>query len=93
MPKAARHALIWSPEQGIYILREQDNRNHPLLQGEDVFWPVWLAAHSSFSFQGKHGRLNLLKEARTRGEEGYWYAYRRQGKRMIKKYVGRSADP
>jgi LuxR family maltose regulon positive regulatory protein len=29
---------------------------------------------------------------RCRRREAYWYAYRRQGKRMLKKYTGRSAD-
>ena len=55
-------------------------------------WLAWLAKRSSFSFQGKHGHLNLLREARARGSEGYWYAYRRQGKRRIKQYAGRTPD-
>jgi len=76
----------------MYDLYEQGDRDHPLLQGGDELWFAWLATHTSFSFQGKHGQLNLLKEARPRGEEGYWYAYRRQGKRMGKKYAGRSKD-
>ena len=76
----------------MYDLYEQDDRDHPLLQGGDELWFAWLAIHTSFSFQGQHGQLNLLKEARPRGEEGYWYAYRRQGKRMAKKYAGRSKD-
>src|SRR5947209_1680776 len=92
MPKAAVHTLTWSSERGMYDLYEQDDRDHPLLQGGDELWFAWLATHTSFSFQGKHGQLNLLKEARPRGEEGYWYAYRRQGKRMAKKYAGRSKD-
>jgi LuxR family transcriptional regulator, maltose regulon positive regulatory protein len=91
MPKAAIHTLVWSSERGMYDLYEQANRNHPLLQGGDELWFEWLANHTSFSFQGRYGQLNLLKEARPRGE-GYWYAYRRQGKRVVKKYAGRSTD-
>jgi ATP/maltotriose-dependent transcriptional regulator MalT len=91
MPKAAMHTLVWSSERGMYDLYEQANRDHPLLPGGDELWFEWLANHTSFSFQGRYGQLNLLKEARPRGE-GYWYAYRRQGKHVVKKYVGRSTD-
>src|SRR5581483_12472829 len=92
MPKSAAYTLIWDPEQDRYMLYEQQRRTGSLLQGEGDAWFAWLAEHVSFSFQGKAGQLNLLKEARERGGEGYWYAYHRQGKRMHKKYVGRSAD-
>ncbi|MBE3561378.1 MAG: hypothetical protein IMW89_19480 [Ktedonobacteraceae bacterium] len=34
----------------------------------------------------------MLKETRQRGREGYWYAYRRQGKRTFKQYAGRTSD-
>jgi LuxR family transcriptional regulator, maltose regulon positive regulatory protein len=91
MPKAAMYTLVWSSERGMYDLYEQANRDHPLLQGGDALWFEWLANHTSFSFQGRYDQLNLLKEARPRGE-GYWYAYRRQGKHVVKKYVGRSTD-
>jgi LuxR family maltose regulon positive regulatory protein len=84
--------LIWSWEQGIYALYEQGNPDIPLLQGDDEPWFVWLASHTSFSFQGKYGRINLQKERRPRGGEGYWYAFRRRGKHTVKKYAGRSQD-
>src|SRR5690242_11661529 len=89
MPKPAMPTLIWSTEQNSYRLFLQ---NKALLQGESAAWFAWLATHTSFSFQGQHGSLHLQKEMRPRGKEGYWYAYRRQGKRMVKHYVGRSAD-
>jgi LuxR family transcriptional regulator, maltose regulon positive regulatory protein len=93
MPKPVASTLIWSWEQGIYTLYEQGNLDVPLLlQGDDEPWFMWLTSHTSFSFQGKYGRLNLQKEKRSRGGEGYWYAYRRQGKHTVKKYVGRTPD-
>ncbi len=92
MPKAAQHLLRWSAEQQIYILSEQEQADQALLQGEGTWWLEWLATHTSFSFRGKHGHLNLQKEVRPRGGEGYWYAYRRQGKHTVKKYVGRTTD-
>ena len=89
MPKRAMPTLSWSAEQTSYGLFVQ---NDALLQAESPAWFAWLATHTSFSFQGQHGSLHLQKETRPRGKEGYWYAYRRQGKRMVKHYVGRSAD-
>jgi LuxR family transcriptional regulator, maltose regulon positive regulatory protein len=88
MPREARYALIWSVERGVYELYERGNGKEPVLRGEDGEWYVWLAAHSSFAFQGQDGRLNLLKEARKSGGQGYWYAYRSQGGRTVKRYVG-----
>src|SRR5215831_17141005 len=89
MPKRATPTLIWSAEQTSYGLFVQ---KEALLQAESPAWFAWLATHTSFSFQGQHGSLHLQKETRPRGKEGYWYAYRRQGKHMVKHYVGRSAD-
>jgi len=92
MPKAAPYMLIWSAQQDTYKLHEQHKKDHTLLRGDEQAWFHWLASHTSFSFQGQHGRLNFQKETRPHGGEGYWYAYRRQGKRVVKKYVGRSAE-
>lgn len=92
MPKPAKYTLIWSIEQDIYTLYAQESRDTPVLQGDDEAWFAWLSTHTSFSFQGRHGHLNLLKEVRLRSGEGYWYAYRRQGKRTVKQYAGRTTD-
>src|SRR5215469_3854805 len=92
MPKAAQHMLRWSTDHQTYVLSEQEKGYQALLQGEEAWWFEWLATHASFSFQGKHGHLNVHKEVRSRGEEGYWYAYQRQGKRLAKHYVGRTPD-
>src|SRR5215471_6850203 len=90
MPKVAIHALIWLPEQDSYALSEQERAYPRPLRSEDEQWFSWLAACSSFAFQGKHGHLTLRRETRARGE-GYWYAYRCQGRRTFKRYVGRTA--
>lgn len=92
MPKAATYTLIWSPELNRYELYDQEQPSQPLLHGEGAAWSAWLAAHRAFAFHGQTGQLSLLKEARQRGRDGYWYAYRRQGGRMVKKYVGLSAE-
>src|SRR5262245_33212866 len=92
MPKAATYTLIWSPAHERYELYDQDQPSQPLLHSDHAAWLAWLAAHRAFAFHGRAGQLTLLKEVRQRGRDGYWYAYRRQGGRMVKKYVGRSAD-
>jgi LuxR family transcriptional regulator, maltose regulon positive regulatory protein len=91
MPRVAEHALIWSPERDAYTLSARGSANHDPIHEEDALWFAWLAARSSFSFQGKHGHMTLRKESRPRGE-GYWYAYRNQGRKTAKLYVGRNAD-
>src|SRR5215472_9601388 len=57
----------------------------------DDVWGTWVARHRSFAFHGRRGRINLLCERRGNGD-GYWYAYRRQGARITKRYIGRSAQ-
>ncbi len=71
---------------------EEEHVTMPLSQDGDANWQAWLASHTAFAFQGRNGTANLLKEARTNRGEGYWYAYRRQGRRTVKRYVGRSAE-
>src|SRR5260221_15865 len=90
MPKVAKHVLTWSPERNVYELRGLKGVNEQSYQGEDQQWFTWLSTLSSFSFQGQHGNLTLRKEARTSGE-GYWYAYRSQHQRTVKRYAGRTA--
>jgi LuxR family maltose regulon positive regulatory protein len=92
MPKAARYTLRWSSEHQDYKLFAQ-NQPDPLLLGrEETAWFVWLEAHSSFSFHGSTGSLSFQKERRSRGKDGYWYAYHRRGRHMVKQYVGSSRN-
>lgn len=88
MPKRANATVAWLDGRGLYELREDGQ----LLGTPDAdTWARWLGAHGSFAFHGQRGRLNLLKERRKAGP-GYWYAYRRQGGRVAKRYAGRSAE-
>jgi ATP/maltotriose-dependent transcriptional regulator MalT len=89
MPKSAQHTIRWSKELASYLLSEPQNSTVHLLTEERGYWLAWLDEHHAFAFHGRSGQLNLLKEKRKRGSEGYWYAYRRSGGRMIKRYIGR----
>lgn len=89
MPKTARFTLVWSAEHDLYQLYERDQL---LFEADNASWFPWLSAHTSFSFRGRNGHCNLLKETRKKSGEGYWYAYQRQGKHVAKHYVGRSVE-
>src|SRR5437773_9835193 len=92
MDKTRQAALIWSQEDQQYLWRDEHDTEPLDVRQEPQAWQRRLAASTSFSFQGREGHLSLLKEARPRGGDGYWYVYRRQGKRTAKKYAGRTAD-
>jgi len=91
MPRLARYTLTWSTANDQYELCEQGQTIHVFRQREDTWWFTWLEAHSSFSFQGPHGKVTVLKEPRVRGT-AYWYAYRSRNRQTIKHYAGRSVD-
>jgi LuxR family transcriptional regulator, maltose regulon positive regulatory protein len=56
-------------------------------------WIAWLTdpATRSFSFQGPSCRYTARKEYRSRGGE-YWIAYRKQGGKLHKAYLGKAED-
>src|SRR5579885_2026078 len=91
MPKTAQYIVIWSQKEDRYLLTESKSGASHLLSDEE-YWQQWLAAHRSFAFHGRNGQINLLKEKRSRGEDDYWYAYQRHGKKMVKRYAGRSVQ-
>ena len=92
MPKAAPYRLTWIPEHGIYALRDdqQHEQTLPVAPGSQE-WFAWLTGIPSFTFSGQHGQLTVRQEAR-RGTGAYWYAYHRRGGKMLKRYLGRTAD-
>ena len=91
MPKAAEYRLTWSLEQEVYELREHRSQRLLTVTPAGCAWFAWLDSVPSFTFQGQHGQLTVRKESRQRGDR-YWYAYRRVGQKMVKKYLGRTTD-
>lgn len=89
MSRTARFTLLCSAEQDLYLFYERDRC---LFEADGASWFAWLTAHTSFCFRGRNGHFNLLKETRKKDGEGYWYAYQRQGKRIAKRYAGRSVE-
>src|SRR5258706_15226205 len=91
MPKTAGYLLIWRAEQGAYALYASPSQALLTVTPEAQAWFAWLDSVASFTFQGQQGQLTARKESRQWGE-GYWYAYRRVGPKLSKKYLGRTAD-
>ena len=90
MPKSPTHRLIWSVEHNAYELHAPEHPPQRFVPEDEASWLAWLATCTSFSFQGRAGRLNVYKEPRLRGA-GYWYAYHSTGQRVAKRYLGRTA--
>ena len=91
MPKAAKYRLTWSSERHVYELREHRSQRLLTVTPDGPTWFAWLDSVPSFTFQGQHGQLTARKESRQRGDR-YWYAYRRVGEKMVKKYLGRTTE-
>ncbi|MGI9057324.1 MAG: LuxR C-terminal-related transcriptional regulator [Ktedonobacteraceae bacterium] len=92
MPKSAQYIVSWSSERAKYLFTEPENEASYFLPEDGEGWLEWLEEHRAFAFHGRNGQINLLKEKRSRGSEGYWYAYQRHEEGMVKRYAGRSAQ-
>src|SRR5213080_1850422 len=90
MPKAVS-TLSWSAAEETYVLSEPPSGQGRSITPDSPAWFAWLAERSSFAFHGQQGSYSALLEAVQRGER-YWYAYRRTGQKLRKKYLGKTAD-
>ncbi len=88
MPKLPMYVLRWSEANHGYELASNGYTLQSVEQEGE--WLSFLETHTSFAFQGREGRLSVIKENRPRGA-GYWYAYRTSGQHTGKRYLG-SAD-
>jgi LuxR family transcriptional regulator, maltose regulon positive regulatory protein len=91
MPKSPAHLLRWSEENQVYELTSYGCTQQRLELEGGSSWSDFLATHTSFAFQGREGRLSLMKETRPRGA-GYWYAYRVSDQHTSKQYLGRTSN-
>src|SRR5215210_5330815 len=75
------------------VLHVPDTRDDPEIEVDSASWVAWLTdpATRSFSFQSPSGRYTARKEHRSRGGE-YWVAYRKQGGKLHKTYLGKAED-
>lgn len=85
MPKQAEYRVEWSKDKEMYeIIHGVFCFNMPRTSG----LPYFLSQTDSFSFCSPTGhKMTLRKEKKQRGT-GYWYAYKRVGGKVHKKYLG-----
>jgi DNA-binding SARP family transcriptional activator len=78
-------------ERDLLQLYDAAGQLHPLRVGSPA-WFAWLAEQQprAFSYHTPGGIVTLRHE--RKGGRRYWYAYRRQGQRVRKAYVGKSAE-
>jgi LuxR family maltose regulon positive regulatory protein len=69
---------------------QEDDRFHPHIPVGTSAWYSWLANHEGFAYQDETGRFTARCE-QIKGKGAYWYAYRRHGKKVRKKYLGKTA--
>src|SRR5690349_528640 len=55
-------------------------------------WVTWLAAPANTSFRFRDGAAEYTARREPKPGGWYWYAYRRHGGRLHKRYLGRDAD-
>ena len=55
-----------------------------------IEWHDWVSANKMFRFEGGGGSFSARRE--SRGNNTYWYAYRRKRGRLFKAYLGKSKD-
>lgn len=91
MPKAAPYHLTWNVERECYELYDQQERAILTVTSRESEEFAWLDTIASFAFRGRQGQLTARKESRQWGN-GYWYAYNRVGPKLMKRYMGRTAD-
>src|SRR5215472_14597590 len=89
MSKKPSYLLAWSPAQQAYVLSVGASTAQLAIEPETSAWFAWLDHVPSFAFAGQSGSATLRKE-RIHGDV-YWYAYRRTGERLTKKYVGKTS--
>ncbi|QBD76340.1 hypothetical protein EPA93_10105 [Ktedonosporobacter rubrisoli] len=90
MPRQLSHLLHWNPGTSAYELRVGNRRVSTFLPADHRF--DWLKEISSFSFYCRSGvQYTVRKEKMQRGSV-YWYGYRRLEGRIVKRYIGKTAD-
>src|SRR6516164_2720195 len=91
MQHMASPTLSWSAAHQVYELSADQRREQLHLTSEGPAWFAWLDEVSSFAFHGQRGSYTARKESKQRGA-GYWYAYRKTQGKLVKKYLGKTAD-
>lgn len=86
MPRYAHAQLRWSEHAQSYLLFIGEQASEQALTSE------WLEQNASFAFHSRSGSHYTVRKQRVQRGSNYWYAYRRQHERVVKRYLGKTAD-
>src|SRR5258708_32565916 len=86
MPRYTPSQLRWSEQAQTYVLSIGDQASEQALSS------AWLEQIASFSFHSRRGMHYTVRKQRVQRGSSYWYAYRRLHARIVKRYLGRTAD-
>ena len=86
MPRYAHAQFRWSEQAQTYVLSIGDQVSEQALTRD------WLEQSASFSFHSRWGMHCTVRKQRVQRGSSYWYAYRRLHGRIVKRYLGRTAD-
>jgi LuxR family maltose regulon positive regulatory protein len=92
MPKQTMYQLLWSSQAHRYEVQTSDRHDALHIASESPAWFAWLDEVSSFSFHSRLGHTCTVRKERVQRGHTYWYGYRRQHEKTVKRYLGRSAD-
>ncbi|GHO80554.1 HTH-type transcriptional regulator MalT [Ktedonobacter sp. SOSP1-85] len=86
MPRYAHAQLRWSEHDQTYVLFIGEQASEQALTSE------WLEQNASFAFHSRSGIHYTVRKQRVQRGSSYWYAYRRLRERIVKRYLGKTAD-
>jgi LuxR family maltose regulon positive regulatory protein len=86
MPRYAHYQLRWSEQAQTYVLSIGGKTS------EQALSDGWLEQIASFSFHSRSGMHYTVRKQRVQRGNIYWYGYRRLHGRVVKRYLGRTAD-
>jgi LuxR family transcriptional regulator, maltose regulon positive regulatory protein len=86
MPRYASHQLRWSEQAQSYILSIGEQVSAQTLTS------AWLEQIASFSFRSRSGVHYTVRKQKVQRGTSYWYGYRRLDGRIVKRYLGKTAD-
>src|SRR6266566_7297439 len=86
------YLLRWTAQTQRYTLTLGTQTLPSEITSGDEVWTQWLAAVSSFGFEGRSGIHCTIRKERLQRGDAYWYAYRSVRGRTKKRYLGRTAD-
>lgn len=84
MPKGTAYQIAWSASDQVYVLHHAPS----VFAVNDASLASWLPLIDAFHLKTRAGHsITVRKETKARGGM-YWYAYKRMGAKVHKKYLG-----